>query len=228
MGHAGTEKVIKYTEFEKLVKKYGDDNEALRHLGIGLVPYRDEWVKEQYYETTCFYTYVTDEVAVKTPSGYKVKCNDGKLRWFEDYLKLCGKDVYDDGFYALTLNGLVAPEKLPKAVEELLVRKQKELDKYTEYKEKHMPNQVKAQFIGCKGCGSKMAKEYVNGTSCPLCGAELRSKTTLDTLERYKKNAEELQARYDKEVEKRSKVERMTWVSARWNEDTYEELAYGY
>lgn len=46
---------------------------------------------------------------------------------------------------------------------------------------------VKSEYVGCKGCGSKLASKYIQNTNkCPLCHAELRSATTLTGLQRLK------------------------------------------
>lgn len=44
---------------------------------------------------------------------------------------------------------------------------------------------VKSEFVGCKSCGSKLASKYIQNTNkCPLCKSDLRSPTTLSSLER--------------------------------------------
>lgn len=50
---------------------------------------------------------------------------------------------------------------------------------------------LKAEYVGCKNCGSKIKREYIRSNNCPVCRAELRPTTTLNAvnaaLERYKK-----------------------------------------
>lgn len=44
---------------------------------------------------------------------------------------------------------------------------------------------VKSEYIGCKSCGSRLASKYIQHTNkCPLCRNDLRSPTTLASLER--------------------------------------------
>lgn len=45
---------------------------------------------------------------------------------------------------------------------------------------------VSSEYVGCKNCGSKLARKYLRSNNCPLCLADLRSKTTLDTIARAK------------------------------------------
>lgn len=41
---------------------------------------------------------------------------------------------------------------------------------------------TKSEYIGCKECGSKLAKKYLKKTSCPLCGRNLLSETATTRL----------------------------------------------
>jgi hypothetical protein len=38
------------------------------------------------------------------------------------------------------------------------------------------------EFVGCKHCGSKIATKFLKGNHCPVCGADMRPKTTLDRI----------------------------------------------
>lgn len=64
----------------------------------------------------------------------------------------------------------------------------------------------KSEFIGCKGCGSKISLKYLRRNTCPVCGFDMRPKTTLDKIEALKLKHDELQkAAHDKEHEERMK-----------------------
>ena len=64
----------------------------------------------------------------------------------------------------------------------------------------------KSEFIGCKRCGSKISLKYLRRNACPVCGFDMRPKTTLDKIEALKLNYDELQkAAHDKEHEERMK-----------------------
>lgn len=50
--------------------------------------------------------------------------------------------------------------------------------------------ELKAQYIGCKKCGSKLARKFIKSNYCPLCGEDMRSKTELLHLARLKQKAD--------------------------------------
>ena len=64
--------------------------------------------------------------------------------------------------------------------------------KLEEYKKAHSVITFKAEFVGCPGCKSKLAKKQLmkikEPNRCPLCESDLRGKTTLETINRYEKN----------------------------------------
>lgn len=70
------------------------------------------------------------------------------------------------------------------------------------------PIRVKAEFIGCKNCGSRLAKKYVKVVRktcrCPLCGASLFSKTAQARI----KSAEDRISKIEKELKAERKVYR--------------------
>lgn len=42
---------------------------------------------------------------------------------------------------------------------------------------------VKSEFIGCKNCGSKIAKAFLKRNYCPVCNADMRPASTLSSIE---------------------------------------------
>lgn len=79
------------------------------------------------------------------------------------------------------------------------------------------PARVKAEFIGCKTCGSRLAKKYIKITGktckCPLCGASLFSKTAQARI----KSVEDRISKIEKELKaecKLSQKEQQTESSA--------------
>ena len=50
----------------------------------------------------------------------------------------------------------------------------------------------KADFIGCKNCGSKLSRIYLRNDHCPVCETDLRSKTVLDRITGFDLKIEEL------------------------------------
>lgn len=71
--------------------------------------------------------------------------------------------------------------------------------------EENSPVRVKAEYIGCKNCGSKLAKKYVSvigkTCKCPLCKESLFSKTAQERI----KNAEKRACEIKKELESEQK-----------------------
>lgn len=52
---------------------------------------------------------------------------------------------------------------------------------------------VKSSFVGCKKCGSKLAREYLRNTNlCPLCRTDFRSPTTLASIAAKKEKMEHI------------------------------------
>ena len=42
---------------------------------------------------------------------------------------------------------------------------------------------LKAEYVGCRGCGSKLKRQYIKANRCPVCGADLRPDTTIKQIE---------------------------------------------
>lgn len=57
--------------------------------------------------------------------------------------------------------------------------------KYNDLKNKVHYKGVKSSFIFCPSCQSKINKEFIRTNNCPVCYAEMRPKTVLDTINRY-------------------------------------------
>lgn len=85
--------------------------------------------------------------------------------------------------------------------EEKLTAKLKKLaEQKKDYEQKHSIHTFKSEFIGCKGCGSKLKVSLIHGESCPLCYTDLRGQTTLDTIKKYNLSMYEIQQ--ELEIEK--------------------------
>lgn len=74
--------------------------------------------------------------------------------------------------------------------------------KIKDYEEAHSVRKFKAVFVGCPHCGSKLAREWLRSDFCPLCRADLRSKTTLDTLGGYREKQKDIADKIKAEQEK--------------------------
>ena len=117
----------------------------------------------------------------------------------EEYIRSHDKGWYDQLAVKFRSYPKVEPSK---ALVTLERRRAAEAEKYTAYAKAHSVSAFKAEFVGCPGCGSKLKRELLRSESCPLCRAELRSKTTVDTLNRYSKNICELDKQINAERKK--------------------------
>jgi hypothetical protein len=61
---------------------------------------------------------------------------------------------------------------------------------------------VKASFVSCPTCNSKINREYIKWNYCPICRNDMRPKTTLDTIARYKEIIKDLKKQLTLELEK--------------------------
>lgn len=70
---------------------------------------------------------------------------------------------------------------------------------------------VTADFVGCKGCGSRLSRVHIRTNRCPLCGADLRSKTmrnAVDAAEAKWRKAQQAAEDYVKQHAKK----RVVWM----------------
>lgn len=68
---------------------------------------------------------------------------------------------------------------------------------YTEYRklnESVPAKDFKAEFVGCRHCGSKISKKYIKSNYCPVCGKDMRSETLLKRLQTMQEKCEKLRA----------------------------------
>lgn len=75
---------------------------------------------------------------------------------------------------------------------------------------------AKAEYIGCRHCGSKIARKHLRNNNCPVCGADLRPESTLKAIasayDSYNKANNRLQEEIKKEnAKKRDKAE-IRWL----------------
>ena len=79
-------------------------------------------------------------------------------------------------------------------------------------KESQPVNSRTSEFIGCAECGSKVARSYLKSSKCPVCNADLRSKTVLSRLDGYKSKIKEYSKRIDEEKKKQKNSCRILWL----------------
>lgn len=111
---------------------------------------------------------------------------------------------HDRGWYdQLAVKYLDYPELEPtKTMLTLRERLRAEQEKRGAYAAAHAVSTFKAEYVGCPECGSKLKRILLRGNSCPLCHSEMRSKTTMDTLQRYDANCTELSKKIKEEERK--------------------------
>lgn len=134
---------------------------------------------------------------------------DQPIRWIdhvcenqeeaEKYITSHDKGWYDQLAVKFRSYPTLAPTK---ALEELKRRLASEQNKKYNYAVAHSIVTFKAEFVGCPNCGSKLKRTLLKDNSCPLCRTDLRSKTTIETLERYEHNIQHLRKQIKAEERK--------------------------
>ena len=69
---------------------------------------------------------------------------------------------------------------------------------------------VTSEFVGCKHCGSRIATKFIRSNVCPVCGADLRPASTLETIKRAEEKVKEIK-RQMVEEEKKAKYD-VRWL----------------
>lgn len=80
--------------------------------------------------------------------------------------------------------------KPTKKMEELLGKCDKILADRDEYIKQHSVKNRQSEFIGCKWCNSKLARKYLRGEKCPVCGEELRAPYIIERIKKYDRDFE--------------------------------------
>ncbi len=117
-----------------------------------------------------------------------------------EYIRRNDKHFYD--CLAVKFLEYDAPAK-SKKLDDIDTRILAEREKLAEYEQAHSVKALKAEFVGCPTCGSRLKRELIHGNACPLCRTDLRSKTTLTTIERKRVTISNLQ---EKRAEEERKV----------------------
>ena len=113
--------------------------------------------------------------------------NCGVLNSYDEalvYIKNHDKGWYDSLAVRYREVGANKTASLKKAEEKADVAKKKwlDLDNKVHYAD------VKSDFIGCRHCGSKISRKYLDDNCCPVCDGDMRPQSTLDTIKRYQEN----------------------------------------
>lgn len=76
----------------------------------------------------------------------------------------------------------------------------------------HFTN-AKAEYIGCKNCGSKIARKYLQRNFCPVCNADLHPTTTLNRIATLKAKADKSSDTLKAELTKQAmKAKNVRWL----------------
>ena len=146
------------------------------------------------------------EYAARDGDGY---C--GPIHWHDEVKPLRNEDEaekwiseHDRGWYDDHAVRFYAYSNVSKTkvIDDLEKRIRELSDKIKAYSDAHSVRNFKAAFVGCPKCMSKIAREYIRYDRCPICGMDLRSKTTLDTLAGYEQKKKDLYERLKREKEK--------------------------
>lgn len=147
------------------------------------------------------------EIAERDGDGY----DTGQMHWHDRQAPLKNRDEaekfikdhdrgwYDDHAVKFYCHDNVKTTKKMTEIRERIKSINLKRDEYTR---DHSVKKLKAAFVSCPKCGSKLAREKLWGEQCPLCRTDLRSKTTLDTLKRYQERIDEEYAKLKAEQEK--------------------------
>ena len=82
----------------------------------------------------------------------------------------------------------------------------------SEYIKEHSVKNFQAKHIGCLKCGSKLNKDFLNYDKCPLCGTDLRSKTTLEKIKWFDEKIKDYQNRIETEKRKQKSKAKIKWL----------------
>lgn len=110
---------------------------------------------------------------------------DDAVAWIWDK---CKDQFYHD--YAVLFRDI--PKDATSSVMKRLEEQYKALqEKIREREQSILPKNSKAAFVGCPKCNSRLSHSFIRGSSCPLCGTDLRSPASVEKLnkEYEKRNA---------------------------------------
>ncbi len=89
-------------------------------------------------------------------------------------------------------------------VQKLQEQIQEQTVKYRKANRELYSSTVKSQYIGCKGCGSKLKTELLRENKCPLCRTDFRSETKLKQLQAIKEKINKLEEKIEQEYKNNS------------------------
>lgn len=123
----------------------------------------------------------------------------------------------DTGWYDCIACQFYEFPNLSSKVVESLDNKIKELNnKYFELNNTIHYANVKASFVSCPSCNSKINKDFIKWNNCPICRIDMRPKTILDRLAQYKEKIKSLEIEKNNEIkhlqEKNIRKAKVKWL----------------
>lgn len=123
-------------------------------------------------------------------------------------------EKHDNGWYDCLAVRYRQPKSgvQSKAYLDLQQRSQKAQARYQSLVGAVYASTVKAAFIGCKNCGSKLSRKYILAKNrgvcanfCPVCGADLRPVTTQERIKKAFEAHREILGKMEEEAKRMAK-----------------------
>lgn len=125
---------------------------------------------------------------------------------------------YDRGWYDCLAVRYYEPDMFfnNKKLEEFQSKYRAALDAY-HAKDVVWTQGIKAEYVGCRNCGSKLKRELVHTNRCPLCHADLRPDSTLKAVKASKERADKAQKLCDEYINQNAKKHVMWLVKIEYH-----------
>lgn len=112
----------------------------------------------------------------------------------KEKINLLDRGWYDD--HAVKFKDK-SKSKPTKQMQDLIARTLKCKADKEKYLADHSVRMHRSEMIGCKNCGSKIARNYLRSEKCPVCGKDLRADYILERLKKYDEGIKQLSDRYE-------------------------------
>lgn len=154
-------------------------------------------------------------------------CKEGghltRVRWLDKVKPLATYEdacLYiesqDKGWYDCVAVRYRVPGKETAAHKSLIAKRTEAYQKCNELRAKPHLADSTAEFVGCKACGSKLARVPLlvkqNSNFCPVCGADLRPKSALEAIARAEAACEKIEQQIKEEERKMAKKGSVRWL----------------